>query len=223
MMDGYAIDALDVIGFEGPVPNAYWSIGSDTLMILLPGLGYTNQMPLMFYLHELARARQWDVLEVNYDYRRVPRETSAEEWAARMLGDVRPVIDAALARGAYRNVVLAGKSIGTRVMTTLLARGFDKATAFIWLTPLLVAGQVRDTVMDHAPSLAVFGDEDYAVKDVDLAAMARAGVTMIVMPGGDHSMMIEGDVPQSIAALAHVMTNIDAWIDRHVPPTGDNE
>lgn len=222
-MDGYAVETLDVMGFDGPVQNAHWTIGSDTLLIMLPGLGYTNQMPLMFYLHELARAREWDVLEVNYDYRRVPRETSAEEWAARMLGDARPVIDAALERGTYRNIVLAGKSIGTRVMTTLLARGFDTATAFIWLTPLLVAGQIRDTVMSHGPSLAVFGDEDYAVKDVDLSAIARAGVTMVVMPGGDHSMMIPGDVPQSIAALAHVMAEIDAWLDRHVVRTGDTE
>lgn len=222
-MDGYSIETLEVMGFDAPVPNAHWTIGSDTLLIMLPGLGYTNQMPLMFYLHELARTRAWDVLEVNYDYRRVPRETSAEEWAARMMGDARPVIDAALERGTYRNIVLAGKSIGTRVMTTLLARGFEKATAFIWLTPLLVAGQIRDTVMNHGPSLAVFGDEDYAVKDVDLPAIARAGVTMVVMPGGDHSMMIPGDVPQSIAALAHVMAEIDAWIDRHVVPTGDTE
>ncbi len=220
-MDGYDIDAFDIIGFDGPVPNSYWSIGSDTLVILLPGLGYTNQMPLMFYLHELVRARRWDVLEVNYDYRRVPRDTASADWGDRFIADVRPVIDAALDRGTYRNIVLAGKSIGTSVMATLLNRGFDAATAYIWLTPLLRGEPVLNAVTSHTPSLAVFGDADYAVKSVELAPIARAGVTMSIMPGGDHSMMIEGDVPQSIAALAHVMTDIDAWLDRHIPPTGD--
>lgn len=222
-MDGYEINTLDVVGFDAPVPNAHWTNGSDTLFILLPGLGYTNHMPLMFYLHELARERTWDVLEVNYDYRRVSRQTSASEWDERFYADIRPVIDAAMARGQYRQVVLAGKSIGTRAMVTLLNRGFNIATAYIWLTPLLVAEPVRDAVMNHAPSLAVFGDDDYAVKDVDLAAIVHTGAHMVVMPGGDHSMMIPGSVPQSIAALAHVMNEIDAWLSQHVVPAGETE
>jgi hypothetical protein len=220
-VDGYTIETLDVSGYDARVPNEHWTIGSDTLVVLLPGLGYTNQMPLMFYLNELARARKWDVLEVNYDYRRVPRDTPSEEWGARFNADVRPVIDAALARGTYRQVVLAGKSIGTSVMATLLHRGFSGATAYLWLTPLLRAEPVRTALMKHGPSLAVFGDSDFAVQDVDLAAIARGGVAMSVMPGGDHGMMIEGNVPESIAALAHVMNDIDAWLDRHVVPTGD--
>ena len=86
MIDGYSIETLDVQGFDALVPNNYWSKGSDTLLIMLPGLGYTNDMPLLFYLHEIAINRGFDVLQVNYDYRRVPRETSAEEWADRMMG-----------------------------------------------------------------------------------------------------------------------------------------
>lgn len=221
-MDGYNIETLEVQGYDAPVATSYWSNGSNTLLIMLPGLGYTNDMPIMFYLHQIAIDRGYDVLQVNYDYRAIPRETSAEEWSVRMLADVQPAIDAALAKGSYTHVVLAGKSIGTRVMATLLARGFDKATAYIWLTPLFVAEPVKQAAMNHGPSVAVFGDADYAVANVDLAQVSRAGVRVVVQPGGDHGMMVKGDVPQSIADLANAMKELDVWLGQTVI-TGDTE
>lgn len=221
-MEGYNVESLPIQGYEAPVPNRYWSNGSNTLMIMLPGLGYTNDMPIMFYLHHMALDRGYDVLQVNYDYRSVPRETSAQEWSARMLADVQPAIDAAVAKGNYANIILAGKSIGTRVMATLLANGFDKATGYIWLTPLFVAEPVKEAAMNNGPSIAIFGDADYAVANVDLAPIARAGVRIVVLPGGDHSMMIDGPVPESIAELAQAMKELDAWIGQSIT-TGDTQ
>lgn len=215
-MDGYNITAHQIQGYDGPIDNRHWMIGSDTLMVLLPGLGYTNEMPIMFYLNETALNRRYDVLQVNYDYRNVPRETSAEDWSARMLADVRPTIDAALAKGNYTNIILAGKSIGTRVMATLLAHGFDKATAYIWLTPLFVSPPVRKAAMEHLPSLAVFGDADHAVKDAPLGEIAKEGVQMIIQPDGDHSMMVPGNIPESITDLARTMHEVDAWLARTI-------
>lgn len=222
-MDNYTATPLDIDGFDAKVANTHWTNGSDTLLIMLPGLGYTNQMPLMFYIHQLALARGWDALQVDYDYRRIPQNTSGAEWSARMLADVQPAIDAALSHGTYRHVVLAGKSIGTRVMTTLLDNGFSKATAYIWLTPLLRAEPVRTAMMKHTPAVAVFGDEDFAVQGVELAPIAQAGTSMIVMPGGDHGMMIAGSVPESIAALAHVINELDAWLGQHVTASGESK
>ena len=222
-MSHYSVEHFDLPGYDQPIKNDYWTIGSDTLLIMLPGLGYTNQMPLMFYLHEIAQARSWDVLQVHYDYRTVPRETSSEEWIARFLGDVRPLIDAAMEKGRYKNVVLAGKSIGTNVMTTLLSRGFEGATAFIWLTPLLRSEPVRQAVMNNGPSIALFGDKDYAVADVNLTPISQAGVHMIIVPGADHSMMIEGNVPESIAMLAHSMRELENWLDEALATSGEDE
>lgn len=219
-MDGYKIQTLDIQGYDAPVPNNYWTIGSDVLLISLPGLGYTNDMPILFYLNELARNRGYDVLQVNYDYRGVPRETSAEKWSARMMADVLPAIDAALAKGNYRHVILAGKSIGTRVMATLLARGFDKATAYIWLTPLFVAEPVKQAAMNHSPSVAVFGDADYAVANVDLSSIAKAGVRIIVQPEGDHGMMVPGNAPQAISDLANAMKELDDWFGQIITTGG---
>lgn len=221
-MDRYSIETLNIQGFDAPVPNSFWSKGSDTLLVMLPGLGYTNDMPIMFYLHQLATTHDYDVLQVNYDYRSVPRDTSAEDWSARMLGDVQPAIEAALAKGNYKHVILAGKSIGTRVMATLLNSGFDKATAYIWLTPLFVAEPIRQIAMNNSPAIAVFGDADYAVANVDLAEIAKSGMRLVIQPGGDHGMQIPGDVPQSINDLANAMKEIDTWLNL-VVTSGDTE
>lgn len=222
-MEAYNVTSLNITGYDAPVANTWWMLGSDTLLVMLPGLGYTNQMPLMFYLRELGIARRWDVLEVNYDYRHIARDTSAEEWSARFVADVLPAMEAANARGEYRQIVLAGKSIGTNVMSTILNKGFTAATAFIWLTPLFHSPAVREAMTTHQPAVAVFGDQDFAAKDADLASIAKSGVHMIVMPGGDHSMMIENHVPESIFAMAQIMHELDNWLEQTVVSTGGTE
>lgn len=222
-MENYHVTSITVPGHDGEVPNSFWLNGSDTLLVLLPGLGYTNQMPVMFYLHELAEAHRWDLLEIDYDYRRVPRETTSEQWTARFVADVEPILHAAVARGGYGKLVLAGKSIGTSVMTSILNHGIQAATAYIWLTPLLRNPHVYESVKTHHPSIAVFGDADYAVQDVDLAPLAQAGVKLVIAPGADHGMMIPGNVPESIANLARAMQELDDWLEQNVVAIGENE
>lgn len=221
-MDTYHVTSITTPGYDGEVPNSFWLNGSDTLLVLLPGLGYTNQMPLMFYLRELGVVRGWDLLEIDYDYRRVPRETTSEQWTARFVADVEPVIRAAVTRGGYGKLVLAGKSIGTSVMTSILNHGIEAATAYIWLTPLLRNPHVNESVRTHHPSIAVFGDADYAVQDVDLAPLAQAGVKMVIAPGADHGMMIPGNVAESIANIARAMQELDVWLEQNVVAIGEN-
>ena len=214
-MEGYATTRITTDGYDGQVPNTWWFCGSDTLLVLLPGLGYTNQMPLMFYLHQLGTGRRWDILEIDYDYRSVPRDTTAAEWDARFIADVEPMLRAAIARGGYTRIVLAGKSIGTRVITSLVNHGFGGNLVYLWLTPLLISPAVYDAVKSHAPAVAVFGDADYAVQNVDLAPLANAGVSLIIVPEGDHGMSIPGDVPRSVAELARVLRELDTGLTHH--------
>lgn len=211
-MERYTIATIDVQGYDAPVPNAYWTIDSDTLLVLLPGLGYTNQMPVMFYMHEIAIARNWDVLQVDYDYRPIMGTTTPEELRARMISDVEPLIRRALEHGSYRSIILAGKSIGTRVMSLLHEQGIEGVIANIWLTPLLRNGSVREAIA-ATPSVIVFGSDDPAVQEVDFEALQAAGASMIVMPGADHGMMIAGDVPASISGLADVFRHIETWLN----------
>lgn len=207
IVDRYAISELD-----GAVPNSLWDAGSSTLLVMLPGLGYTNQMPVMFYLQQLAMARGWDVLQVNYDYRGMSRDVPADERDARFVSDARPLVEAALDARERDDVILAGKSIGTRVMAALLNDGFDAATAYIWLTPLFADPDVLKSAGRATPSVAVFGDEDSAMGEVTRADLAAADISSIVMPGGDHSLGLKSRPVDSIAALADVYRQLDDWL-----------
>lgn len=206
-MERYTISSLDA-----PVPNDYWDNGSETLLVMLPGLGYTNQMPVMFYVHQMAMARNWDILQVNYDYRGLHQDLPRDAWDDRFVIDCLPAIEAALAQREYTHVVLAGKSIGTRVITALLAAGFDHPTAYIWLTPLFTAPEIFQAAREHRPSVAVFGDNDFAMDGVDPDSLEQSGIHSIVMPGGDHGLQIAGKVADSIEALAACYRQLDSWL-----------
>lgn len=208
-MEDYEVTQLDV-----PVPNEFWRIGSDALLVMLPGVGYTNQMPWMFYVHELAIARRWDVLQVNYDYRGMSG-TTQEERVQRLTADCRTTLDAALAEGDHTEVVLVGKSLGSIVMASLLRTGIAQDLSMIWLTPLLRLPEVREAITANAGcSAVVIGTRDDHYDAEVIAEMEGQGAMVRVVDGGDHSLDIEGDVGASIGALREVINALDGYLER---------
>lgn len=63
---------LSITGFEGePVPIQFLRQDGEAkgLAILLPGLGYTCDMPVFYYTELQFLVGGCDVLRVDYDYR----------------------------------------------------------------------------------------------------------------------------------------------------------
>ena len=116
---------------------------SKSLVVFLPGTGYTVQSPLFHYAKELFIQRDFDVLQVNYQYKdKVYAEFTVEERIESIIFDVNKVLDEALMNAPYENYYVMGKSIGTIAMSSLLSRTeFIEAKA-IWLTPLLQLDEV---------------------------------------------------------------------------------
>lgn len=213
-MDDYDITQLDVTDYDVAVPNEYWCIGSDTLLVMLPGLGYTNQMPLMFYIQELAMARHWDIVQVNYDYRGM-MGTTQEERVYRITADCQIVMDAALAKGGYKRIVLAGKSLGTLAMTALLKGGISRDAISLWLTPLINWPEVREVMTTSAPNAAVvIGTRDDHYDPLFVEELRNMGAQVAIVDGGDHSLDIEGDVDESIGVLRQVIGALDRFLIR---------
>lgn len=207
-MEDYEITQLDV-----PMPNEFWRTGSDTLLVMLPGVGYTNQMPLMFYVHELAIARRWDVLQVNYDYRRM--SGTDEERIEQMTAGCRAALDAALAVGRHTKVVLAGKSLGTIILAALLRPGIGQELTALWLTPLIRLPEVREAIAATARRTAVvIGTRDDHYDAGVIAEIKGHGAFVKAVEGGDHSLDIEDDVGASIGALREVISALDGYLKR---------
>jgi hypothetical protein len=210
-MQDYDITELDVFGYDAPVLNEFWAVRSDTLLVMLPGVGYTNQMPVMFYLHELAIARRWDILQVNYDYRGM--SGTDEERLERLTVDCRAALDAALTEGRHTKVVLAGKSLGTIAMTTLLQAGIEPDVTALWLTPIVRRPEVREAMSVSAPTSAVaIGTRDDHYDREFLMELRAKGALVDVVEGADHSIDVQEGVGASIGVMRQVIEVLGGFL-----------
>ncbi len=204
---------LPVRGYRGePVPNRFLHPreARDQLAILLPGLGYTLDMPLFYYTEHLLLERGWDVLRVEYAYNKRPEfPTMPEPERARWLfEDATAAYRAGLAQGEYKRLLLVGKSLGTLAMGHLLTMEEQTVPVrAVWLTPLLGQERLREQISHYGgPSLFVIGAADPHYDPAILDELCRAtNGESVVVEGADHGMDIEGDPVASVRALEQVV------------------
>jgi predicted alpha/beta-hydrolase family hydrolase len=205
--------ALDITGYRGmPVPTVFWrqDVAADHLAVILPGLQYTCDMPLLYYPISHLLDLGADVLQVEYAYgRRADYAAGAADEQERWLAaDVGAAWQAVTSQHVYPRLTLVGKSLGTRVMRQLLAtETMPDDTRLVWLTPLLSERPVREAVCAaRRPTLVVIGDADPHYDAAVLATVQTAVQgEVLVIPGADHGLEITGNVVGSVQALVQVV------------------
>ena len=165
--------------------------------VILPGIRYFSQAPLLWFAREAAQAGGWSVVEVD---ERAPHDQEPFGW---MRGQAERALE--VASGAER-VVVIGKSLGS-VGATLVSG------PAVWLTPLLnrpeVAGAIGSAT---APTLLVGSTADPtwaggAVPD-------NASIEVLELEGLDHSLQISGDPIASVDVLRDVTARVGAFLER---------
>jgi len=217
------ITELAITGYGGqPVPNIFFhqEEGVKTLAVLLPGLNYTCDMPLLYYSTRLLEQRGADVLQLHANYTGTNFQMASPlERIQRLSGDALAAVESGLARQSYTRLVLVGKSIGTLAMAHLIDTPHAGEAVTIWLTPLL--GQpwlVEAATNSRGPSLFVAGTADPAF---DAAALERikesTGAEAFLVEGANHSLEIPGDPVGSIHIIGEIMQGLASFLDRHLP------
>jgi predicted unusual protein kinase regulating ubiquinone biosynthesis (AarF/ABC1/UbiB family) len=218
----YTIETLKIAGYrDEPVPNTFFrqKQATHSLAILLPGIGYTCHMPLLYYPTQLLHTMGADVLWVEYAYSRradfqALGESERERW---FFTDVVTACREGLAQRPYQQITLIGKSIGTLAMGHLLTTGvLPPQTHAIWLTPLLRRDRLRAQIQQYGkPSLFVIGTADphYDPATLDAVRAATQGEALVI-DGADHSLNIAGDVFQSLRAIEQVVRAVQAFLAR---------
>ena len=210
--------ALKIIGYRNePLPNTFIHQAGrpSRCAIVFPGIGYTCQMPLLYYTRSLLIALGSDVLLVEYSYSRKPdfQALPGEERERWFFADVNAAGEAALSFRPYSQVTLVGKSLGTLAITHLLSKPQFANSRAVWLTPLLrderVRTQIRNTTRD---ALLVLGTND-AHYDADFLRRLKAlpQVKTVVLEGADHSLEFKGDSLRSINFLQQVMREMQEF------------
>lgn len=191
------------------------------LALLLPGLGYSADMPLLYYSKLLLLNRGVDVLQL------MPATLSEEfqaldgsdrqDW---LRADMLAGLHTGLAQRNYRGIVLVGKSIGS----IAVALGLETAqsslpTLAVWLTPLF-----RETVvMDAAHSckdasffLCGGADSTYLHDNLDAILKQNTKAIACVIPGADHSLELGGDEEGTFHAIQEGMQALARFLDDSV-------
>ncbi|MDB5033988.1 MAG: hypothetical protein JWQ98_1229 [Chlorobi bacterium] len=211
---------LDISGYDGQaVPCTFFSHSAqaDHLAIILPGLGYTSTMPLLYYATSLMVNRRADVLRLEYDYSSSDfRSLSPEVKGDHIAADISAAGTAALAVKEYRRITLIGKSLGTQGIARLL--GSDprfRDAVCIWLTPVLVSDDLRAaTAYARDRSLFVIGTADPFYREDYLAEVLKnSNGKLLTIDGADHALEIDGDVIGSIEILRKVIGAMAEFID----------
>jgi predicted alpha/beta-hydrolase family hydrolase len=211
---------LTIQGYrDEAVPNRFLRPESaiDQLAVLLPGLGYTLDMPLFYYAENLLLDRGWDVLRVEYAYNTRPEfqtlpKSERDQW---LLADTTAAWRAGLTQRTYARVVLIGKSLGTLAMGHLLTTADPLPNAgAVWLTPLLSNEPLRQQIQQYGgPSLFVIGTADPHFDPVVLEQMQVATVgEAVVVRNADHGMDIPGDPIASVRALERVVEALSRFL-----------
>ena len=181
----------------GPCAGLLHENDPDRCVVVLPGMQYTTQAPLLWFAREVAAARGWSALEVLDS---LPEGDDPFGWA-------RDRARRALDRAEADEVVVIGKSLASAA-AGLVA---DRVLPAVWLTPLLDRTRVVDDLSRAArPALLIGGSAD-AVWAPD--ALADSGLLQVVqLDGLDHSLQRPGDPGASLHALRAVATRIDRFL-----------
>jgi hypothetical protein len=165
-------------------------------VVLLPGVRYFSQAPLLWFAREAAQAGGWSVVEVD---ERAPSDQEPFEW---MRCQARRALDA----GDAELTVVVGKSLGSAAAPLV-------SGAAVWLTPLLGRPEVVEALASaSAPALLVGSPDDPTWSDGNVPD--NPALDVLELEGLDHSLQVEGDPLASIDVLRTVTDRISAFFAR---------
>jgi hypothetical protein len=166
-------------------------------VVLLPGIRYFSQAPLLWFSREVARAGGWSVVEVD---ERAPEEVEPFGWMRERAEEALAATDAGL-------VCVVGKSLGSAAAPLAADRGLPA----VWLTPLLVRPEVVEALArSPAPALAIGSPGDPAWGDGTVPD--NAALETLELAGLDHSLQVSGDPRASLDALGRVVDRVGAFL-----------
>ncbi len=218
-MDGTSVrgTALSIAGYGGSsVPNTFLRQHQETghLGILLPGLAYGCDRPLLYYPGRLLDELGADVLRLEVVYALDAPPTPgmvSPELVRRVQADAAAACRTALSKRPYRRLTLVGKSLGTLAMASLLAlSGLPERIDAVWLTPVLAAlvdpRLLAQLAAARPRSLIAIGTSDPFFDEARLAQWRAAiGAEEVVVTGADHALEIPGDVVASVQELERLI------------------
>ena len=171
----------------------------ERCVVLLPGVRYFSQAPLLWFAREVAEAAGWSVLEVS---ERAPADQEPFEWILERA-------ESALNATSATQVALVGKSLGSAAAPLATQR----ALPAVWLTPLLIRAEVLAALgATDRPTLIIGSPADPSWGNGDLPE--NEALEVLELDDLDHSLQREGDPLGSIDVLRTVSGRVASFFEQ---------
>ena len=178
------------------------------LAVILPGIGYTCDRPLLYYGGKLAQGLGWEVRRVPYGG--FPEKVRGDAEKMRRSADMALAQTEEMLRDVdwkqYGQIVFISKSVGT-VVAAAYAHAHHLSCRHILFTPVeaTFAVPVKNAVAFH-------GTADPWVATDTLTRLCReADIPLFITENANHSLET-GDVPLDIRNLQTVITRAEAFL-----------
>ncbi len=170
---------------------------SKKLAVIIPGIGYTADKPILYYTSKLLKESGYEIKNVFFsgmpenimkdDSLKLLAVKQAYEQITEQLSDVK--------FSGYEDVVFAGKSLGTIAAAKYVSDSGIEAKQ-IWYTPL-----EKTFSYDSKNVLAFIGNADpWSDINAIRSEAERCGITLFEYDGCNHSLE-SGDILKDITTL----------------------
>ncbi len=185
-------------------------MGKKGLAVILPGIGYHKDKPLLYYTAKLMRSKDYDIICIEYSG--MPEKIKGDAGMMKKAAEIACEQTANQLDGVdfseYDDVVFIAKSIGT-VASARFVDDKKLSVRQVWYTPVTATFSIpaKDVI-------AFIGDAD-PWSDVEKlkGIAAEKGITMYSYPDCNHSLEC-GDAQKDIDTLADVMKKTKKYLKR---------
>jgi hypothetical protein len=166
-------------------------------VVLLPGIRYFSQAPLLWFAREAAQADGWSAVELD---ERAPGDQEPFEW---MRAQAERALQAA---SGAELVVVVGKSLGSAAAPMVSGPA-------VWLTPLLNRPEIAEAIGSAtAPALLVGSRADPTWSEGTVPE--NEALEVLELDGLDHSLQVSRDPLASLGVLRDVTARVAAFLER---------
>lgn len=199
--------------------NSYWGVTtrsvhndrkSDTLVVILPGINYTLEQPLLKYTEKLSLELGYDVLGIEYGFQVANEKLDLDTEIVVVIKESRRIFNKAM-DNKYKKVIFVGKSIGTVVQNFLQQDKIDNCKFFnIYLTPIDETVERIET-----NSLIISGTKDSHISKENRDELKENCINNFVeIEEGNHSLEIEGDLLKTIDILKYIIEEEKKFMEK---------
>ena len=182
---------------------------SKKLAVVFPGAGYHCDKPLLYYSKKIAKNKDYEIIEADYDFREFVKNIKEDAEATQK------ALEFGLERvteqlkdvdfSAYDRVVFIGKSIGTAIAAKY-GKAFEIDAEQIVFTPI----EVTFSYLNPCDGFVFHGTAD-PLCDTDMCVQLceQMSLTYAVIPDANHSLET-GDVSIDLKNMERIMSIVDS-------------